>query len=117
MQACIDHVNFQVTDVEKTAELMQQLGYAVIRRTNHHGGAIELESPAQPGLVLELTSLREGETPGFNHVCFRLESEQNFQSLQDHNFPLTGPSHVSAGSGRRIANFKDPDQLKWQLTY
>lgn len=116
MKTYIDHISYQVTDLDKVSALMQQLGYQEIRRTGHHGGAVEMKSPAQPELVLEFTLIRQGEEPGFNHVCFGLENKELVEMLSENGFPLTGALHLSPGSGRYITNFKDPDGNKWQLT-
>ncbi|WP_320957791.1 VOC family protein [Enterocloster asparagiformis] len=116
MKTYVDHINYQVTDLDRISALMRQLGYVEIRRTEHHGGAVEMKNPAQPELVLEFTLIRDGEKPGFNHICFGLEGEQDVASLKASGFPLTGDLHFSSGSGRYITNFKDPDGNKWQIT-
>ncbi len=116
MKTYIDHISCQVTDLDAMSALMQQLGYEEIRRTGHHGGAVEMKHPAQPELVLEFTMIRQGEEPGFNHVCFGLENREVVDQLRENGFPLTGELHLSPGSGRYITNFKDPDGGKWQLT-
>ena len=116
MKTYVDHIAYQVTDLEKISALMQKLGYIEIRRTEHHGGAVEMKNPAQPELVLEFTLIRQGETPGFNHICFGVEDENTLKALKEEGFPLTGEPHFYPGSGRTIVNFKDPDGNKWQLT-
>ena len=115
MITIVDHIAFRVKDIDKISNLLQQVGYAELSRTEHHGGAVLLESPKQPGLVLEFTVLREGEVPGFDHVCFKLDGEKELNELMSSGFPIYGEPSLSS-AGRYIANFKDPDGNKWQLT-
>ena len=113
----IDHLAFRVSDIDKTYDLLKQLGYVVVRRTDHHGGALEVESPEQPGLVLEFTMLRQekNEVPGFDHACFSLKDEAELQGLVEAGFPVTGKLHLVPGSGRMTESWKDNDGTKWQF--
>lgn len=116
MISAIDHIAYRVTSLDEISNLMQQLGYVELRRTTHHGGAVEMESAKQPGLILEFTLTGEGEASGLDHICFKLEQEENFNELMESRFPLDSKPRLSPGSGRLIANFKDADGSKWQLT-
>ena len=117
MTTKVDHLAFRVSDLDKITDLMKQLGYVEVRRTTHHGGAVEMESPAQPGLILEFTLLltHKGEVPGFDHACFSLEGMEQYEELVAGGFPSNNPPHLSPGSERLITNFKDSDGTKWQF--
>jgi len=113
----VDHIAYRVADIDKISSLLQQLGYVELRRTKHHGGAVELENPKQPGLVLEFTINRKDEVSGFDHVCFKLDGEEELNELIANDFPIDGEPHLSPDAGRFIVNFKDADGTKWQLTW
>ena len=113
----IDHLAFRVTDIDKASVLMQQLGYVEMRRTNHHGGAVDMENPRQPGLTLEFTLIRKerNEKPGFDHACFKLDGQEQLDELVAAGFPATGKTSKVPGSGRVDESWKDYDGIKWQF--
>lgn len=113
----IDHVAFIVNDPEKQAEMLKQFGYQITRQTVHHGMSIELQSDKQPGLVIELCRVREGEKIGFNHLCFRVEDEAAINTLVENGVSIDKAPHLSKDSGRFITNHMDEDGIKWQITF
>lgn len=112
----VDHIAFVVENPKKTAELLEKFGYQVHRRTPHHGGSIEVEDPAQKGLIIELCTRRPQDESGFNHTCLRLESRDEYQKMVDDGLGFTGELHLSPDSGRYINNHMDNDMIKWQIT-
>lgn len=112
----IDHINFVVDDVEKTAELMAKLGYKIHRRTEHHEGSIEMEHPEQLGLILEFGTKRPQDTVGFNHACFKLKDMDQYKELDQAGVPFVKEPYLSPASGRHVTNFVDNDKIKWQIT-
>lgn len=120
MKTLIDHLAFRVSNVDATGDLLKQLGYVEVRRTDHHGGALELENPNQPGIILELTTIGkkknsdEMEVPGFDHACFSL-TESDLQTLVANGFPTAGKPKLNTQSGRMCESFKDSDDTKWQF--
>lgn len=113
----IDHLAFVVEDPENTAKLLEKFGYRVIRRTPHHGGSVEVESPKQPGLILELCTKRPQDTAGFNHVCLRLSGQEEYDELEKGGLTFNKKPHLSVDSGRFITNHIDSDNIKWQVTF
>ena len=113
----IDHLAFRVSDLDETQAFMEKLGYEVKRRTTHHGAALEMFSPKQPEVTIEFTILVEskGETPGFDHACFRLKDEDEFNDLEEAGFPVKNKPYMVPGSDRRVSSFKDHDEIKWQI--
>ena len=112
----INHLAFRVSDLDKTSELFQKLGYVEVRRTTHGEGAVEMESPAQPGLILEFTLPKRAEEKlGFDHAGFTLEDEDELKRLVAAGFPETTEPKLVPGSGRTTSNLKDHDGIKWQF--
>ena len=112
----INHLAFRVSDLDKTSALFQQLGYVEVRRTAHGVGAVEMESPQQPGLILEFTlPKREGEKLGFDHAGFTLDGEDELKKLVEAGFPETSEPKLVPGSGRTTSNLNDHDGIKWQF--
>ena len=113
----IDHIAFVVEDPVRTAAMLQKFGYRIYRQTEHHGCAIALEHEKQPGLIIELTQKRQKDSIGFNHVCFRVDGQEMYETLEKEGISFTGAPHFSAESGRYITNCVDEDQIKWQITF
>lgn len=113
----IDHLAFRVSDIDKTQAFMEKLGYTVKRRTTHHGAALEMTSPLQPDIVIEFTALvaEKNEVPGFDHACFRIEDEDEFNDLAEAGFPVKNKPYMVPGSDRRVSSFRDHDDVKWQI--
>ena len=112
----LDHICFNVKDVEKTAELLSHFGYVEKRRTPHHGGSIEVYCKEQPDLVSELMTQREGDFAGFNHACFLLSGKEEYDELVAQGLNFKGNYHFVEDSGRYVDNLVDEDGIKWQIT-
>lgn len=112
----VDHMAFVVEDPKKTAALLEKFGYQFYRETAHHGGSVEVEDPAQKGMIIELCTKRPQDSIGFNHACLRLESREEYQELADAGLKFTGELHFSSESGRYVNNCVDDDGIKWQIT-
>ena len=114
----IDHLAFRVSDINKSCELFKQLGFVEVRRTTHHGGALEMENPQQPGLILEFTTIRadRNQVPGFDHAGINLDGEAALQELIAAGFPEGDKPKLVPDSGRITTNWNDFDGTKWQFT-
>lgn len=113
----IDHIAFVVEDPEATAKMLANFGYEVCRRTAHHCGSVEVESKAQPGLILELCTKRPRDVKGVNHICMRLEDQDEFAKIEAAGISFSGAPHLSPESGRYVTNHVDADGIKWQITF
>ena len=112
----IDHIAFVVEDPKKTAALLEKFGYLIYRETPHHGGSVEMEDPAQKGMIIELCTKRPQDGIGFNHACLRVESREEYEKMVSEGMPFTGELHLSPDRGRYINNHVDDDKIKWQIT-
>lgn len=73
----IDHIDLAVEDVTEACAYYERLGFVVVRRTEHAGGAVELRFPgdgAQPTLELVPCTRPDGTRlaePGIRHIGLR----------------------------------------------
>ena len=113
----VDHIAITVPDVNAMAEFFNRLGFEEIRRTDHHGGAVEVKLPGEGQVVLEFTTLRGTENPGVNHVAFQVDNcEKAVSDLQARGVRFDSGAHKVPESGRVIASFRDPLGFRLQLT-
>lgn len=113
----IDHMAFVVEDPERQAEILQKFGYEMVRRTSHHAGSVEVADPRQPGLILELCTRRPQDAVGFNHAGLCIEGAGEAAALKAAGLEFLNEPHLSEETGRYVANFRDSDGIKWQITY
>lgn len=115
----IDHIEFNVNDIEKMVEFFKLVGFEEIRRTDHTGGSVELRFPGGPNApVLELNESTK-DPKGFQHMSLRvvdidaayadLSSRPGVKIMR----PLGPPR---PGSGRRVFNIEDPEGGKLQVS-
>ncbi len=113
----VDHIAITVRDVNEMAAFFSRLGFEEIRRTDHHGGAVEMKLPGDGQVVLELTTLRGTENPGVNHVAFQVDDcEQAVSALEAKGVRFDSGAHKVPESGRVVASFRDPLGFRFQLT-
>ncbi len=113
----VDHIAITVSDVNQMAAFFKQLGFEEIRRTDHHGGAVEVKLPGERQVVLEFTTLRATENPGVNHVAFLVDDcEKSVAALQAKGVKFDSVAHMVPETGRVIASFRDPQGFRLQLT-
>jgi catechol 2,3-dioxygenase-like lactoylglutathione lyase family enzyme len=113
----VDHIEIVVKDLAHMSEFFQTLGFQVVRRTEHHGGAVELKLPGPDQVIFELHTLEAEENPGINHIAFLVEDSQaTVDALTAKGIEFeTGPYHFPA-TGRTLTNFRDPQGFRVQFT-
>ncbi len=120
MVVSIDHIQLNVSDIDKFVELFQTLGFKVIARTSHHGGAAEVQLPGPNQPVFEIIKAGGdnviGDFIGLNHIAFQVKSmPETCKELEAHGITIDrGPYFVEV-TGRTLANFRDPDGGHLQL--
>ena len=113
----VDHIAITVPNVNAMAEFFTRLGFTEVRRTDHHGGAVEVKLPGEGQVVIEFTTLRANENPGVNHVAFQVDNcEKAVAELQARGVTFDSGAHKVPESGRVIASFRDPLGFRLQLT-
>jgi glyoxylase I family protein len=113
----IDHIELVVRDVDQFVAFFQRLGFELVRRTDHHGVSAELRLPGPGQPIFEIHQVQGEENPGLNHIAFACDDvAAAHQALSGGGIAFeSGPTLVPA-SGRTVANFRDPDGWRLQLT-
>jgi catechol 2,3-dioxygenase-like lactoylglutathione lyase family enzyme len=110
----IDHIDIVVADVDAMSAFFEKVGFIVVRRTDHGGGAVELRFPGsgrQP--VLELTPAIDDNGKarplGLRHMALRVaDITETFRDFSARSLPLSGEPRAIAATGRTILNLTDP---------
>lgn len=115
----IDHIEFNVHNLEKMVEFFKLVGFEEVRRTSHTDGSVELRFPGGVGgPILELNQ-SEKEPKGFQHMSLRVaDIEAAYADVSNRPGvkimrPLGPPR---PGSGRRVFNIEDPEGGKLQVS-
>ncbi|MBA7695359.1 hypothetical protein ES703_103985 [subsurface metagenome] len=127
----IDHIDVSVDDLEKAEEYFtKKLGFKLLRRTEHGGKSIELQSPAGDFLFdfhqesdEEVYKAWKEEAPGgplfLSHIAFKVDNiNKEFEELKSKgvSFNSNAPG-FNPTTGRTLANVADADGRFWiQLT-
>jgi len=112
----IDHLEVVTRDVEAMAEFLKKLGFKEVRRTDHHGLAIEVRPPGENQPVFELHAVAESYNPGINHIAFTVDDCQaTFEQLKAKGIVFQSEPELIQSSGRIVASFRDPDGFRIQL--
>ena len=117
--AGIDHIEFNVENIDESVAFFKKLGFVETRRTAHTGGSVELRFPGDANApIFELNSSTK-EPKGFQHIAIRcndidtafaeVSAQEGVKILR----PL-GPPRPE--SGRRVFNVEDPDGFKVQFS-
>lgn len=113
----IDHIEICVADIDATAEFFKKLGFVEIRRTKHHGDAVELSLPGENQTVFEFHTGKEEEVPGLNHIAFRVDDvEAAVAELEEKGVKFITSVITAKSTGRKVANFRDPNYTRYQIT-
>jgi glyoxylase I family protein len=113
----VDHIAVTVPNVNAMAAFFKRMGFEEIRRTDHHGGAVEVKLPGEGQVVFEFTTLRGTENPGVNHVAFQVDDcERAVAELQANGIAFDSVAHTVPETGRVIASFRDPLGFRLQVT-
>ena len=115
----IDHIEFNVDNLEEMVDFFKLVGFEEVRRTTHTGGSVELRFPGGPDApVLELNESSK-DPKGFQHMSLRVvDIDAAYADLSNRPGvkimrPLGPPR---PGSGRRVFNIQDPEGGKLQVS-
>ncbi len=111
----LDHIEFIVSDPERTVKMLHYFGYEVIRHTAHQGGAYELACKEQPELILEIIKARPQDSLGMNHPALAVEDRDAYSRIKEEISYIPRELHLVKSSGRYVSNIFDENGIKWQM--
>jgi len=113
----LEHVDLFVADIGRSVDFYRKLGF-VPEGTNDKGDAVYMGTHhGGPSLGVELHKAKPGQAVGIDHLSFEVEDvdaafhEAKYLGISFEIDPRTGTR-----SGRRIANFRDPDGVLLQFS-
>jgi glyoxylase I family protein len=113
----IDHIELIVRDVDQFVAYFQRLGFELVRRTDHHGVSAEVKLPGPGQPIFEVHQVQGEENPGVNHIAFACDDvDATHRALSDQGVVFESGPHLIPASGRTVANLRDPDGWRLQLT-
>lgn len=115
----IDHIHIDVDSPEGMANYLVQVGFTLVRKTTHAGGAVEVRVPGSD-TILELTPTANPKKPrkkGLRHIALRVDDiDEAYRDLLSKGFLFRDEPHDSDDSGRRVVNLTDPEGGTLQLS-
>ena len=113
----VDHIAMSVPDPNIMADFFVNLGFEEVRRTDHHGGSVEVRLPGENQVLFEFTTLRSTENPGVNHIAFLVDNcAEVVAELKANDVKFDTEAHFVEASQRVIASFRDPLGFRLQVT-
>lgn len=115
----IDHIEFNVEDMEATVAFLKRAGFTETRRTEHTGGSVELRFPGGPDAPIFEINQSDDEPKGFQHIAMRAtDIDAAYKDYVEAGFEFIRPLYGQkpSSSGRRIFNLKDPEGNKLQIS-
>lgn len=113
----IDHIEIIVRDLDDYVDFMTSLGFETLRRTDHHGGSVEMKPPGDGQPVFEIHQVNGEEVIGINHIALKTDSaEEAHVSLRENGKIRveSGPRYIES-TGRTNVDIRDPDGWRIQL--
>ncbi|GAJ05774.1 unnamed protein product, partial [marine sediment metagenome] len=116
----IDHIDVSVGNLEMAEKYFtQKLGFRLMRRTEHGGKSVELQSPAGD-FFFDIHEGGEGlYRTEINHIAFSIDDiNKEYEDLKSKGVPLRSDAPVfNPTTGRTLVNVIDFDGHFWiQLT-
>ena len=113
----IDHIEIIVRDVEAHVAFYQKLGFKLLMRTDHHGGAAELQLPGPNQPILEIHTVQGEENIGINHIGFQADDViKTYNEISSRGIRFNGEPYRNKHTGRANVRFRDPDGWRLQLS-
>ncbi len=114
----VDHLDLLVEDVNKAAELFGKMGFQEVRRTDHHGLAIEMRLPGEGQVTFEFHQVKEGSKPGLNHVALQVDDcAATAAELEAQGLSLEAPPRVIPATGRTVCNLRDSNSVGCRVQF
>lgn len=112
----LDHIEIGVQDLEATVDFYRAMGFEELRRTDHHGLAVEMRLPGDH-VVFEFHTLQMTANPGINHIAFAAEDvPSDIAALKARGVRFDREALPVDETGRTVTNFRDPQGFRLQFT-
>jgi catechol 2,3-dioxygenase-like lactoylglutathione lyase family enzyme len=108
----IDHLDIGVNDLEKCVKDLQDMGFKVLRRIDHHGGTVQLQCPGinQPIFELHPVGADGVWDARVNHIAFRVDDiQETYDDLTSKGLVFTSRPKFVKDTGRTNCNLDDPN--------
>ena len=113
----IDHIEIIVRDLDEYVDFLTTLGFETLRRTDHHGGSVEMKPPGNGQPVFEIHQVSGEEVIGINHVALSIDDAAAAHAKLRENGKVrveSGPRYIES-TGRTNVDIRDPDGWRIQL--
>lgn len=113
----VHHIEIVCRDVNEMADFFKTMGFEEIRRTDHHGGAVEVKLPGEGQVIFEFHQMDGQENPGINHIALLIDdSEKTVAELKAKGLKVDKGPFMFAQTGRLLTNCRDPQGFRLQFT-
>jgi glyoxylase I family protein len=112
----VDHIELIVRSLRDSRSFYEALGFDFVRETDHHGVSLEMALGGQGGVVLEMHEPTMEENIGINHLAYLVDDiDAAVAGLVEAGARLEKGPVTAKHTGRRLANFRDPDGWRLQI--
>ncbi len=112
----IDHIELIVRDLDDYVAFLTTLGFETLRRTDHHGGSVEMKPPGEGQPVFEIHQASGEEVIGINHIALKIDdAAAAHKALQGTDIRVESGPRFIASTGRTNVDIRDPDGWRVQL--
>lgn len=108
----IDHIDIGVSDVEKCVKELLAMGFKEIRRSDQHGGTVQLQCPGAGQPIFELHPTGHGGVMDtrVNHIAFKVDDiQETYEDLTSKGLVFIRAPRFNKSSQRTLCNLDDPD--------
>ncbi|SCL25416.1 RraA famliy [Micromonospora pallida] len=114
--AAVDHIDVRVPDLDAAVTFFESLGLQIRRRLPEARRSVEMALPGPGQVVFEIRQDDSVDRTVVDHVAFRVAgTTEAITALKQRGVDFTRENHLVADTGRRVSNFLDPGQGRWQL--
>lgn len=109
----IDHLHFFTTDLDKSIEFYEDLGFTLAHRLSH--GGREAAQLVAGGVTVDLNQTRAADNPGYSHFAVQVDDlDEASRALKGKGYDIDGPT-FNQDTKRWILTVRDPNGLLVQM--
>ena len=111
----VDHIDLKVPSLEATVAFFKSIGLIEKRRSGAPRFSVEMQLPGEDQVVFEIRESNVDKTI-VNHIAFRIESQDDVETLESKGVVFKKKHSVIADTGRVVSNVVDYSGQSWQVT-